>query len=382
MAILDGLKNAVAANTARAANNIAVNGLRSLAGDIFGVDLNPTNPAAKLTNRPTKFSTEMLTYPAGVVADDQQGHYIMFEILRQDPAKLKSANKKKAAADLLASNEYQNATRGTGGKSNAKIPQPTAAEKAQKKAVAERDLAEGKKHSGAKHGGQSMGLSKNATVSIDKLIALYMPPSLSVSYNSKYGDQEMGAIAAGGKAVIEAFAGPRSQRATKLDAGAETASKGAQNVALKSIDTVAPGANALVALEKGAIITPRMEMMFEGVGRREFSYEFTFIPKDVDEARTIEKIVKAFKFHMASNYKDGSFREMEIPDLFNITYMYKGKPNTHLNKISTCALEGMDISYGADRFVAYEDGRPQTTKISLKFKEMEIVTKSQIETGH
>ena len=36
----------------------------------------------------------------------------MFEILRQDPAKLKSANKKKAAADLLASNEYQNATRG------------------------------------------------------------------------------------------------------------------------------------------------------------------------------------------------------------------------------------------------------------------------------
>ena len=60
MAILDGLKNAVAANVARSANNIAVNGLRSLVGDIFGVDLNPTNPAAKLTNRPTKFSTEML----------------------------------------------------------------------------------------------------------------------------------------------------------------------------------------------------------------------------------------------------------------------------------------------------------------------------------
>ena len=55
--------------------------------------------------------------------------------------------------------------------------------------------------------------------------------------------------------------------------------------------------------------------------------------------------------------------------------------NEHLNKISTCALESMDVSYGADRFVAYEGGVPQTTKISLKFKEMEIITKDQIAQG-
>ena len=69
MAILDGLKNAVAANTARAANNVAVNGLHSLVGNVFGVDL-ATNPAGKLTNRPTKYSTKSLAYPAGVEGDD------------------------------------------------------------------------------------------------------------------------------------------------------------------------------------------------------------------------------------------------------------------------------------------------------------------------
>ena len=78
---------------------------------------------------------------------------------------------------------------------------------------------------------------------------------------------------------------------------------------------------------------------------------------------------------MASKYTDGTFREMEIPSFFNIRYMYKNADNEHLNKISTCALESMDVSYGADRFVAYEGGVPQTTKISLKFKEMEIITK-------
>jgi len=61
--------------------------------------------------------------------------------------------------------------------------------------------------------------------------------------------------------------------------------------------------------------------------------------------------------------------------------MYKSGPNPFLNKISTCALENMEVSYGADRFVAYERGVPQTTKISLKFKEMEIITKTQIEQG-
>ena len=122
--------------------------------------------------------------------------------------------------------------------------------------------------------------------------------------------------------------------------------------------------------------------MFEGIGRREFSYEFTFIPKSEDEAATIKKIVYQFKFHMASKYADdGTFREMEIPSFFNIKYMHKGSENTHLNRISTCALEGLDVSYGADRFVAYEDGVPQTTKISLKFKEMEIITKTQISEG-
>ena len=84
---------------------------------------------------------------------------------------------------------------------------------------------------------------------------------------------------------------------------------------------------------------------------------------------------------MASNYTDGTFREMEIPSMFNIYYKYKSADNDHLNRISTCALEGLDVSYGADRFVAYEDGVPQTTKISLKFKEMEIITKKQISEG-
>ena len=86
----------------------------------------------------------------------------------------------------------------------------------------------------------------------------------------------------------------------------------------------------------------------------------------------------------ANNMTSGAdgVREMTIPDHFNIKYMHMGKPNPHLNLISTCALTKMDVDYGAERFTAYAGGRPQTTKISLSFTEFNIMSRDQIEEGH
>jgi hypothetical protein len=91
---------------------------------------------------------------------------------------------------------------------------------------------------------------------------------------------------------------------------------------------------------------------------------------------------------MASNYGglglggvDG-VREMEIPDFFNIRYMYLSKENPHLNKIKQCVLTGATVEYGADRYKAYKGGVPQTTKLSLNFSELEIITKDYIKQGY
>ncbi len=147
---------------------------------------------------------------------------------------------------------------------------------------------------------------------------------------------------------------------------------------------IAPGAASLIAIESGKIITPHIELMFSGIGRRNFSYEFTFVPKSRQEADRIEEIIKSFKIHMHADFvgAEGSMREMEIPDFFNIKYMYKGNENTHLNRISTCVLTKIDVNYGADRFVAYEDGVPQTTKLNLSFTELEIITRDKIKEGY
>ena len=368
MAILDGIKNAVTANVARSANKVAVNGLNNIVGDIFGT--NPlTGPAAELAQRQqSKFCTKNLAYPAGVEGDDQQGHYVIFEILEQNKAKLKSSKGENKIAELKkeVKDSYEDTEAGA----------------AQRQQALDNLEAAGRKRQGEGGSSNSIQLSRGATTRISTMIALYMPASISVSYNSKFGEQEIGALAGAAAGALDAFAGRGdADGSTALKGALDELGKGTETALLKVVDTAAPGATALVALEKGAVRTPKMELMFEGIGRREFSYEFTFIPKSEEEAATIKEIVYQFKFHMASNYTDDTFREMEIPSFFNIRYMYKNGMNEHLNKISTCALESMDVSYGADRFVAYEGGVPQTTKISLKFKEMEIITKDQIAQG-
>ena len=102
-------------------------------------------------------------------------------------------------------------------------------------------------------------------------------------------------------------------------------------------------------------------------------------PKSREEADMVKRIVYQFKYHMASDFIEGSgMREMEIPSTFDIQYQYLGDENKNLNRISTCFLESVEVAYGGDRFQAYDDGVPQQTKLNLKFREMEIITKKMM----
>jgi hypothetical protein len=62
--------------------------------------------------------------------------------------------------------------------------------------------------------------------------------------------------------------------------------------------------------------------------------------------------------------------------------MYMKDANENLNKISQCVLESADVTYGGDRFQTHDDGVPQKTKLTLKFKELEIITKDMIADGY
>ena len=79
---------------------------------------------------------------------------------------------------------------------------------------------------------------------------------------------------------------------------------------------------------------------------------------------------------------------MRVPNTFDISYMYDGNENQYLQKISTCVLENITITYGGDRYRTFtpndEGAPPVETQMTLEFSEMELITKEEFtrDTNH
>jgi hypothetical protein len=396
-AILDGIKNAVTANATRAINS----GLKTVAGNLIGglVGRNSAPTALSKINNKTKFSTKVLNYPLDIDDPSGSGHYIIFRINVQSKGKLEineaKTSVKKFEEDLKAelNIELKQKQEDYKKRGNTEIATLTQRKRTQiredllkEQGIVDFDKTKAKADSGTsgRKDSSSIQLQNPTTKRIDTAIALYMPQQISTSYQAKYSEDTIGIVAETvGGAILSGMSGSGFKGVMGvLGAGAE---EGINQFLQKGAELAAPGAQAMMAIHQGKVITPKLELMFKGVGRRSFSYEFNFIPKSEKEAIEVEKIVKEFKFQMSADFDGGGAqgqRRMTIPSNFDIEYMYKGQGNKHLHKISTCVLEKMDVTYGGDKFVAYAGGRPQSTKISLSFSEMEIITKKRIEDNY
>ena len=334
------------------------------------------SPAASGGHNPItgRYSTDNLSYPLNVGDDPQQGHHIIFEIDVVDKGKLKALKEARATIARIEKN-LAGGHPSALGRADRMSKHQIEGFNAAKALVASTKPAKGPS--------RSLTMSKLPTKRSKGFIALYMPANIKVQYAAEYGEENIGVVAEGASDIIDAFMAGADSKETTLNALDQVAT-GIKQMGTAALDAIAPGAKHVMALNEGRVITPRMELMFKGIGRRNFSFEFSFLPKSEPEAIAVEKIIHKFKFHMASNYTTGAegVRKMDIPDHFQIKYMYHNAENLHLNRISTCVLKGLDVNYGGDRFVAYGDGRPQATKINLTFEELEIITKDDIALGY
>ena len=384
MSVLTGITDtvrAVAAGSAQRMVKDIANDVKSIAG--LNAEGSNSNLGAT-ANLMGGQSSSILAYPINVDTDEQQGHYIMFHTRTRSNGKLLAGDKRKDMDGAVKAIKSElNIPEGTYDEDGNFIPFTV-----EEQAMAGVKMAEVGPRSGRN---ASLLLSKLPTTRLEKSIALYMPPNVQVDYQVKYGDQEIGVLAMAGAAIINELQTSNSFE-TKLsnvfDSVAGAGREGAIAGLSKVLDTAATGAAALIQMQSGSVITPRMEMMFEGVGRRSFSYTFSFIPKSKQEAEIVEDIIKHFKFYAMPAYSNPTTRrEMDIPGTFDIEYMYQSKANSFLNKIHTCFLTKVGVQYGGDRYTAYEDipGRgppPQKSTLSLEFTELELLSQQHIADGY
>ena len=391
--------------------SLANHGYKKITGQLAGVvgsALNRGEVTASEGIKP-KLDPKAYTFPLDVTNSDQglgnHGHYILFFINEQENSKISFGGK-----NLKASGEknVDKAKSQSGVADKVTVPVSKAAGTSQERVVNKLggdQVIEGiskafnlddelNPNKGSVYSeSNSAQVTRKGTTRLDTAIALYMPPTVSVTYTANYTDTPIGSGAA---AAARAFASDSFKDAAGVLASDEVTADlvdGLKKAALGTVGAVPgmEGTRELYEMNQGYIMTNRMELAFKGLPKRGFQYTFKMIPKSEQEAEEVRKIVTAFKMNMlpegmGSGEKQGfTGKNLKIPNTFDIKYMFVNRENQYLNKISTCVLESMNVAYGGDRYKTFdgnESGAPPVeTTITLNFKEMELITKERAQEG-
>ena len=225
-----------------------------------------------------------------------------------------------------------------------------------------------------------------------------MPPNIKQKYGSNYKNSETG---------LAGVLGAQLADSTSIDTMLQNFSDtGTFNTFKEAfIDTmglkIGAGITSIVGagdlegvIRKGMqkALNPAVEAIFQSVDLREYSFSFRFTPRSENEVRTVDNIVKLFKFHMLPERVQGQEvgRHLIFPSEFEVHYMFQGVENTWYPFAAGSVLKSMDVDYGpggeTQHFIPIQTDMgslPEPTEINmtLNFRETEIMTKEKIVEG-
>jgi len=367
-------------------------------------------PTSKLSVDPLQFSA--FSYPRDVTNNMENGHYMLFYVNVQNRSKFQYTNPegepiaatkqvKVKTIEYAGENDYYGTevekiidVKGEGigekvyyqNRANKKIGNVYGKYKG---------LEQVSLRSGIRNRQERTGIASNAntTTRVSDSVAIYLPPDVKDSTSATYNDMATGMIgyaaAVGGDFLKQMGASDYSAAAKSLLGGlGGIATEAAKKTAAGVIETLtgSEGATQLGNRVFGQADNPYMEVFFESMGIREFTYNFTFAPRNTDERDDVQSIIQLFRFHMAPELQGAQSRFLTLPSEFDIHYMYIAKDGTnsendYYNKIATCILTNCNVDYTPGAVKSFADGSPTQITMGLTFKETETLTKNKINEG-
>ena len=233
------------------------------------------------------------------------------------------------------------------------------------------------------------GLQTHSTVTGG--VALYMPPGIKASYSAETGHSELGLAGMMAGTVSRAMSSPNTEGMVSEFL------KGIGGGVLTAARKMAIGVGEAAGLgDIGGAITKVTataennfsEAVFEKINPRQFSYTFQLMARNKQEAQTIQKIIKFFKFHMHPELDEATGgRYFRVPSEFEIHYAYNDQKNNYLYELSRCVCNSVEVDYGGDNFQSFrqfdgEGAAPVNISLSLSFTETTVLTKAQIAEGY
>jgi hypothetical protein len=375
------------------------------------------SPTGRLGDDPLSFST--FSYPKDVTNDAQNGHYMLFYVNVQNRTSFEYQHGYTGAG--IGGVEQRKVTKNVLGRD---IP-GTVRDNADKiyrsytEIVDTKGMSTGKKVYYQNRGKKQLGLAsyglgnasersdtfqrknrtgiaaaRNTTTRVTDSIAIYLPPNVQDTTSAGYNDMQTGMVGyalTGGMGVLGDIGSRDIEAAARKLAGGlgtfirESATKLAAAVVegFTESEGAVQGFNRLF----GQANNPYLEVLFDSMALRTFTYNFTFAPRNQAETDEAQRIIQVFRFHMAPEVQGGQSRFLTLPSEFDIHYMYQSKSgiaseNDYYNKIGTCVLQNCDVNYTPGAVKSFKDGAPTKITMSLTFKETDALTKDRIAEGY
>ena len=376
-----------------------VNKLKNLKSNIFGgkgntgitkppasrvqdIDMRPS-PTGKLDIDPLSFST--MSYPMDVQNNFQNGHYMLFYVNVQEKTKYEYEK-----SDTIKINDYD----GIKGESSkeARYQKLQKAKKSYKKnnnPTTTEDKVIGVDKRGNDIVRKGVSPLFNNTRRITDSVAMYLPSDIKETTAAAYTDAALGILGFAAAQGINLAGKDAEGIARSLVASTgQILDKAAKKAVseLAEVVTGAEGTEQLINKAQGQADNPYMEVLFDAMQLRTFTYNFTMSPRNEEEAYEVQRIIQLFRFHMAPELRPGVNRYLGLPSQFDIHYMFLSKEgvaseNNYYNRVATCVLQNCEINYTPTGVKSFEDGGPVQTTMVLTFKEIELLTKDKIAQG-
>ena len=396
------------------------NTLNKLKTNIFGGPGNtgftdpPASRVAKLGITPTPTSLLQVdplafasySYPRDVTNNVQNGHYMLFYVNVQNRSKFNYNNPESKQHDATFQKRVPDGV-DEDGKSKSKVVDF----KGEGKAIQAYNRKRANKITGAYTTGMDnivdgsarrkdraigggVAAKSKTTRRISDSVAIYLPPNVQDSTGATYNDMQTGMLGYAAAAALD-FSGAvgakdyESAAATLTGGIAGIMTEAAKKAAAALAETLAgaEGGAQLVNRAFGQADNPFMEVLFESMEVRTFTYNFTFAPRNEEETADVQSIIQLFRFHMSPELQGAQSRFLTLPSEFDIHYMYMAKDGTnsendYYNKISTCVLTNCTVDYTPGAVRSFADGAPTQITMGLTFKETETLTKDKINEGY
>ena len=321
-----------------------------------------TNKATSSSNNADGHKTKLFTYPVAR-KNDSETDYFMMEIAEYQAPKL----------DLPAFDEVKNKEGKVTGITNIRPADKDgtfALKRGSNTQAFTEELEEKKKK-------------------IKAIICLPMPRNITDSQGVQYGESSLNPLEAVGlagasqllqgnvNALKDAF------KKTFEAGGTALADEQTQRTIAGALSGTAIGAlggnvnaNQLISRASGQILNPNLELLFQGVGIRNFPFQFQFFPRNPHEGKTVMNIIRKLKVEMAprrtakdSNSSNGVF--IRTPSVFQLFYMKGSDKHPFLNSFLPAVLSDMKVNYSASgAHSTFYDGTPTHIRMDLQFKEL------------